>query len=84
MLGDFQTGWLAEAQGFFAVSFPVGVGGGDGAGGEGLPVLDGVVGVRGLSYRVTDIKEAVCLGSEGELPFAAPKGRTSTYYDMLG
>ena len=82
LVSDARTGWLAEAQGFFAVSFPVGLEEATGLG-EGLSVLDGVVRIRERAYRVTDIKEALCLGSEGELPFAAPKGKATTYYDML-
>jgi len=34
-------------------------------------------------FRVSDIKRATCVGSEGELPFPAPRGRSATYYDML-
>ena len=32
---------------------------------------------------MTDIKDAVCVGAEGELPFAAPAGRSATYLDMM-
>ena len=75
-----RQGWLAEAQGFLSIAFerpvPPAL---DGH----LPALNDAVPIDGTTFRVSDVKEAVCLGSEGELPFAAPKGRTATYVDML-
>jgi len=37
-----------------------------------------------LKYKIVDIKSAICLGSEGELPFIAPKGRKILSIDLLG
>ena len=75
-----RPGWLAEAQGFLSIAFeepvPAGL---DGA----MPALGAAVSIGGDSFRVADVKDAVCIGSEGELPFAAPKGRAATYADML-
>lgn len=34
--------------------------------------------------KVADIKQATCLGSEGELPFTAPQGRKTLSIDLLG
>ena len=104
-----KKGWLAEAQGFLAISYET----------DALPdqrfkkalvqaqereednnvrratrsasgrrdpnqlVLGSKVSIGGNSYQVTDIKEAECIGSEGELPFVAPKGRKSTSIDLL-
>jgi hypothetical protein len=38
----------------------------------------------GQRLRAVDIKQATCLGSEGELPFAAPKGRRTIAIDCVG
>ena len=84
MLDGDRAGWLAEAQGFLAVSFEQPVADAKGLDGMGAPSLDWLVSVGGKGYRVTDIKEARCVGSEGELPFRAPRGRVATYADMLG
>lgn len=35
-----------------------------------------------LSFEASDVKEAECLGSEGDLPFATPIGRTMTSVDF--
>lgn len=40
--------------------------------------------LRGVFYRIVDIKKAVCVGSEGELPFSAPRGRSVTSLDLIG
>lgn len=96
-----QKGWLAEAQGFLAISYETDakldeeikqalkmpdqwV--------EGLsstqenPVLIALgkrIRINRKPFKITDIKEATCIGCEGELPFIAPKGRKSIYIDML-
>jgi hypothetical protein len=33
---------------------------------------------------VVDVKHATCIGSEGELPFSAPKGRKTLSIDLMG
>jgi hypothetical protein len=80
---DSTAAWLVEAQGFLAVAVPQSIEEAGGIDATGLPRLEALVTVKGRTYRVTDIKEAACLGSEGELPFRAPRGRRATYIDMI-
>jgi Domain of unknown function (DUF4178) len=73
-------GWLTDAQGFLSVSFeqpfpPSLVA-------APWPVLGAEITLDDRVYRVSDLKQATCIGSEGELPFAAPRGRTARYADM--
>ena len=74
-----RKGWLCEAQGSLALAFET----------EVPPRLAGpaklgdVVDLAAEHFRISDIKRATCIGSEGELPFPAPRGRSATYYDML-
>ena len=82
LFGDNRYGWVAEAQGFFMVSF------------EYTPPEDcaqvddatpgRVIEISGQAYRVTDRKETVCLAGEGELPLALPPGRKATSIDLTG
>ena len=84
---DGRKGWLAEAQGFYAVSFE-----NDDALKESktsnkvqsVPELGSYLTLSNQKLKVVDIKKAVCIGSEGELPFPAPKGRKTTSIDLLG
>lgn len=78
--GEAGTAWLAEAQGTLAVSVEHAV---PPALAQGIPALNQAVRVDGQEYRVADIKQASCIGSEGELPFAAPQGRSATTIDLL-
>jgi Domain of unknown function (DUF4178) len=96
-----RRGWIAEAQGSFAISFDV-EGGldehlreviagrlavpapGDAASGGGAVAAGFEIVLDGTWLRAVDVKDATCLGSEGELPFAAPKGRRSLNIDFLG
>jgi hypothetical protein len=75
-------GWLAEAQGFLAVSFE-----------KALPdevekrlrsasLGDDAV-VDDEPFRVVDIKDAECIGCEGELPLLASKGRKARSIDLI-
>lgn len=77
---DGRTGWLSEAQGEFAVSFPLET--------QNIPEEKSLrIGkefrVKKNIYRVADIKKVVYAGSEGELPFKALKGYCSTVYDFV-
>lgn len=83
LFDDGRAGWLAEAQGFWMMSFAAAP----------PPDLPAVGAVRpGISLRlsghrlfqVDDIKEATCVGSEGELPMKAAAGRKSTSVDLSG
>ena len=74
-----KKGWLAEAQGFLAVSFekeehnlPATA-----------PMLSQYLTLQDKQFCVGDVKQAECIGSEGELPFAAPKGRKTTSADLI-
>jgi len=83
LFDDGREGWLAEAQGFYMVSFQE-------------QSIDKVPKVKELSpgrsfplvreqiFQVDDIKQATCIGSEGELPMKGPKGRKSTSVDLSG
>ena len=77
---DARQGWLSEAQGFYYLSFPL----------DSPPALPkreelesgNTVPIGGTTYVIDDIKEATCIYSEGELPFAAMPGRRSTSVDL--
>ncbi len=82
MFGDGKVGWLAEAQGFYALCFPffevqvpskasLSVG----------KTVD--FGSKGI-FEVEDLRPVKCLFSEGELPFNAVQGRQSTSVDLTG
>lgn len=82
---DGKEGWLAEAQGFFAMCFPVSL--------ESIPILPredrccpGVtLDIRPYGeFMVDDVREVVCRYSEGELPMQAAKGRASRSADLRG
>ena len=73
-------GWLVEAQGFFSVAFPLPLP--PVLVDAPWPVLGATLDLGGTIYRVSDLKEATCRGSEGELPFAAPSGRVVRYADL--
>ena len=80
LFDDGREGWLAEAQGNFMMSFrvdtPV----------DPMPVAKIHPGskmkIGNEVLTVNDIKECVCVGSEGELPLLAAKGRDSTSIDL--
>jgi hypothetical protein len=81
MFASDNMGWLAEAQGFLAMCFPVE--------GATLPARDSitvgkkiVLGTDG-EFIVNDIQEAKCIFSEGELPVNARQGRDSLSVDLI-
>ena len=78
------VGWLADAQGFLSVAFPEPIVQAPDLAAGALPAFGEILTIAGHPYRVTDIKDAVCVGSEGELPFSAAIGRRATYLDMVG
>lgn len=86
---DGRRGWLAEAQGFLAVSFEEDVPA-DSADFQTLQkishqaILGQAIKLKRGVYTIADVKDAECLGSEGELPFPAPKGRVTRAIDLLG
>jgi hypothetical protein len=83
LFDDGRIGWLAEAQGFLMMSFDIS------GSGAALPPRHPLqpgqaIKLENAAYKVDDIKEVMCAGSEGELPFRAPKGRHSTSVDLTG
>ncbi|MER8950210.1 DUF4178 domain-containing protein [Mesorhizobium sp. M0959] len=98
LMADGRRGWIGDAQGAFSISFELeGALPHDVAasfeyclplltGGEGADeVRSGLlVELGGTTLRAVDIKLATCLGSEGELPFAAPRGRRTVAIDCIG
>jgi len=80
-----REGWIAEAQGDYMVNFSAPANSGI------IPKRDQVsigtmirLGPKGDPYEVTDIRDVTCEGSDGELPFACPKGRKSRSVDLTG
>ncbi|MBZ9657433.1 DUF4178 domain-containing protein [Mesorhizobium sp. ESP-6-4] len=98
LMADGRRGWIGEAQGSFSISFELQsalprdvevtlnhchalLTGGKPAT-EARPGF--MVQLGGATLRAVDIKLATCLGSEGELPFTAPKGRRTVAIDCIG
>lgn len=99
---DGRKGWLAEAQGFYAVCHEIetenmdryfhtkrsfkktGVLSFEEDDSLSAPRLGSCITIDNVKLRTVDVKRAVCIGSEGELPFAAPKGRKTVSIDLLG
>lgn len=80
---DGRPGWLAEAMGFFMLSF-------EEPDTKVIPPLSKVAVGKSFSvapdrtFFVHDLRETTCVGSEGELPFRAPAGRRTTSVDLSG
>lgn len=76
-----QTGWVAEAQGFFAVSFE--------AEATGLPTDPAAyppgkpLEFGGRRWKIVGVKETQCLGGDGELPFVAEPGSRRVGVDLM-
>ncbi len=79
-----DQGWLAEAQGFLAMCFPVKISE------ESLPDRDSIMPNSAVelkpfgTFTVDDIHDVVCNYSEGELPMNAAEGRRSRSVDLRG
>lgn len=81
--GGGAAGWVAEAQGFYMVSFQQTLPAG--AASVGVNAKAGqVVGIGGESWQISDVKEAACIAVEGELPFVAPPGWKRVGLDLTG
>lgn len=77
-----RDGWLADAQGFYMLSFQF-------LDGTSFPKLSDLnvsssLNLNGKIYTIEDIREIQCIGSEGELPVKSIKGRKSTGVDLTG
>jgi hypothetical protein len=81
VFSDGRSGWVAEAQGFFMASFEIPVP--DDFPGEPELTPGRNVTVASQDYAVVDRKQTTCLGSEGELPLVAVKGRVGTSVDLM-
>lgn len=76
-----HDGWLADAQGFYMMSFQIRD--------SKIPELSGLkvsekIQFNDLLYTIEDIREVSCIGSQGELPVKSIKGRQSTSVDLVG
>jgi len=83
LFDDGRDGWIAEAQGLLMVSFQLqdtksAPDRGNIFTGRSFPLIGDQI------FQVDDIKEATCIGSEGELPLKGPKGRKSLSVDLIG
>ena len=79
-----KKAWLAEAQGSLAFIFEEDLSPEQAkANYSTIPKLEELVKIAGRNYTVCDIKQSECIGSEGELPFAAPKGRRVKAVDLI-
>lgn len=77
-----KDGWLADAQGFYMVSFQI-------LEQPKIPELASLkvahsLQINGAQYTVDDIHEVACVGSQGELPVRSIQGRKSTSVDLVG
>ncbi|MFO1518315.1 MAG: DUF4178 domain-containing protein [bacterium] len=82
LMDDARTGWLAEAQGFYMVSFAHEIP-------KDLPPASELTTGSTLvldrqPYEVDDRRKCWCEGSEGELPFKAPQGKEMFNVDLTG
>ena len=80
MFDNGKEGWLAEAQGFLAVSFKT----------ESVLIpekkqinIESKIQFNKMIFEAEDIKEAVCSGSSGELPNQSLKGEKSLCVDLI-
>ena len=78
-----KDGWLAEAQGNYMMTFQEGHPWASELPKNWAPGTKVPFGSFGM-FQVSDIKDAVCSGSEGELPFIGQKGRRGRYIDFIG
>ena len=77
-----KDGWLADAQGFYMVSFQM-------IEQTKIPELSSLkiaepIQLNGSQYIIDDIHQVACVGSQGELPVKSLKGRKSTSVDLVG
>jgi hypothetical protein len=76
-----RSGWLAEAMGFFMLSAEVKETGKVPSRKE-VKVGESYELLPQKKFTVHDIKDAECIGSEGELPFSGLKGRKTVSVDL--
>lgn len=77
-----ESGWLAEAQGFYGFCFPFEDKQGNVRPQDAMKPGEFVdLGPIGM-FQVEDVRDVQCIYSEGELPMAAAQGRTSVSVDL--
>ncbi|MBX9685795.1 MAG: DUF4178 domain-containing protein [Candidatus Obscuribacterales bacterium] len=82
---DGREGWLAEAQGFYAMCFPVSEKESGINSGIPRPQVGKIMVIKPHGeFVVDDIHDVTCIYSEGELPMNAASGRRSTSVDLRG
>lgn len=77
---DGRQGWLGEAQGTYALSFPLP--------GHQAPHAAGlkagmIAEIGGREYLIREVVDAAYLSAEGELPFRPPLGETVRSADLI-
>jgi hypothetical protein len=88
LFSDGSTGWIGEAMGRYMLLRQIATTGAGNAIERSLRagaqiVLGTEATIDGVKYRVTDVKEATCAGSEGELPFNTPPGFSMPSVDLM-
>lgn len=88
LFNDGSTGWIGEAMGRYMLLHEVAATGLGGAVERSLQagaqiILGTAAVIDGVEYVVSDVKEATCAGSEGELPFNTPPGFTMPSVDLM-
>jgi hypothetical protein len=78
--GGGESGWLAEAQGSYMMSFDIALSSPPPSREELSPGTSAHI--ENVTYTVDDRKEVTCSYSEGELPFPAPLGRRTLSVDV--
>jgi Domain of unknown function (DUF4178) len=79
--GD-KKGWLAEAQGSLAISFETALAADVEKELRSAELGDALT-IAGQEFGVDDIKDALCIASDGELPLVASQGRKARVIDMV-
>lgn len=85
---DGSTGWIGEAMGRYMLLREVASTGLGNSVERSLRdgkqiILGAEATINYVKYHVTDVKEATCAGSEGELPFNTPPGFTMSSVDLM-
>ncbi len=80
--GQGKIGWVAEAMGFYMVSFEQKAAELDGM--HDAPAAGTRLKIAGDSWLVNDVKRAKCIAAEGELPFAVQAGAERVGVDLTG
>lgn len=87
LFDDGSTAWLGESMGRFMLLREIDEGASPNRVAQRLAINGVVLGdeavIAGTKFTVTDVKDVVCVASEGELPFPAPDGLAMTSVDLM-